>query len=47
MAYNVMNPPKDGEITLWLTANRSIPYILVLAGSESIFVDITEHTFWV
>jgi len=27
--------PKNGKITLWSSTNGSIPYILVLAGSES------------
>ena len=39
-------PPKNGEITLWLTTNRWIPYIVVLAGSESIFTDITEYKYF-
>jgi len=34
--------PKNGKITLWLATNGSIP-VLVLAGSESIFTEITEY----
>jgi len=30
-----------------ITTNRSIPYILVFAGGESIFTDITEHTYFI
>ena len=37
-------PPKNWEIALWPSTNRSIPYILVLAGSESIFIEMTEHS---
>jgi len=37
-------PLKNGENAFWLNTSRSIRYILVLAGSESIFTDITEYT---
>jgi len=37
------------EIELWPSTNgsmpKSIPYILVLAGSESIFTEIPEYKF--
>jgi len=35
-------PPKNKKITLWLATNGSIP-VLILAGSESIFTEITEY----
>jgi len=38
-------PPKDEVIALWPSSNGSIPYILVLAGSESSFTEITEYNF--
>ena len=38
-------PHKNGAIALWPTRNGSIPYILALAGSESIFNEITEYKF--
>jgi len=39
------HPPKNGEIALWPSTNELIPYILVLAGSESSFTEITENNF--
>ena len=40
---NMIYPPKNGEIALWLPTNISIPYILVLARSESTITEITEY----
>ena len=39
----ICNSTKDGEITIWPSANDSIVIILVLAGSRSSFTDITEY----
>ena len=39
------HPPKNGEIAFWPSTNELIPYILVLAGSESSFTEITENNF--
>jgi len=40
-------PPKNGEIALWPSTNGSIPYISVLADSESTtwITDITSYRF--
>jgi len=39
----LIHPPKMREIALWLSTNLSIFRILVLAGSQSIFTQITEY----
>jgi len=42
----VFHSAHDWDIALWLTTNMSISYILVLAGSESVFTDITAYTYF-
>jgi len=39
------SPPKNGEIALWLATNGSISKNLVLAGTKSIFIEITEYIY--
>jgi len=46
LVVNEPVPPKNGEIALWLPTNRSIPYMLVLAGSGSTMTEITEFIYF-
>jgi len=39
-------PPKNGEIALWPSTNGSIPYFVVLPGSEFAITEITEYKYF-
>ena len=42
--WKLLNPPKNSKMALRLSTKGSIPYILVLADSASIFTEITQYT---